>query len=77
MIHTTTQKQALAALDRAGGSGVIDKKGHVVAAGEVLGGKDGASPFSSVTWLRLLLDGSLESDGPNRVRIAKHGEPQP
>ena len=71
MIHTTTQKRALAALVEAGGSGVLDKNGHVLAAGEVLGHKDRSSPFSAATWLRLLLDCSLEPDGPNRIRVAK------
>ena len=68
--HTATQKQALAALIKAGGSGVIDKAGHVLAGGEVLGTLNGHSPFSAATWLRLLLDGSLEPEGPNRIRVA-------
>ena len=85
MAHTPTQKKALAALAQAGGSGVIDKAGRVVGAGEILGTSP-CSPYSAATWLRLMTDGSLESDGPNRIKIVApattvlarvRSEPQP
>lgn len=50
---TEAQKRALVWLYERGGSGVIDRYGRVLAAGEV------AKQFDGSTWLRLIASGHM------------------
>lgn len=70
-----TQRLALSKLAEAGGEGVIDKIGRVVAAGEVLASQGiQPQPFASITWLRLVTTGHVESAGPGRLRLTDAGK---
>ena len=51
---TDTMRRAIAWLRARGGSGVVDRYGRVLAAGEV------ATHIDSATWLRLAIEGVLK-----------------
>lgn len=73
---TQTQKDALAWLAERNGSGVFDKLGRLIAAGEIVGkycGDELVSAVSSATWARLFACGMIEPDGRNRARLTDAG----
>ena len=69
MTPTPTIRKALVALHNSGGSGALDKQGHVLAAGEILG-----PPFSAQTWLKAMTIGLIETAGPGRVKLTEEGQ---
>ena len=60
------QRKALARLHKRSGEGVIDRYGHVLAAGEVCG-------CAPETFLRLMTFGCIDSPDQHRLRITPAG----
>lgn len=61
---TDAQVMAVKALSEAGGSGSIQSRGAILAAGEILN-------VMPETWLRLMTVGLIEGDGPGRIRLVQ------
>lgn len=59
---TDAQVMAVKSLSEAGGSGSIQARGAILAAGEILN-------VMPETWLRLMTVGLIEGDGPGRIRL--------
>lgn len=73
---TPTQMNAIRWLKERNGSGVIDRLGRVLAAGEIVGryqDDELVEAVGSATWSRLFSLGMVEPDGPNRLRITDLG----
>lgn len=71
---TAAQREALGALYKAGGSGVITKTGTLLAAGEELhDGDPHNGRFASVTWLRLVAANMIGGDGNGRLHLTTMG----
>lgn len=80
---TKTQREALRCLEEHGGEGaVIEKNGHVLAAGCILGAYNEREdetgtqymPYSRQTWAGLREHGMIESAGTGRIRLSRRGE---
>jgi hypothetical protein len=61
---TDAQVMAIKSLSEAGGSGSIQAKGVILAAGQMLN-------VMPETWLRLMTVGLIEGDGPGRIRVVR------
>lgn len=76
---TRTQKAALEALEKHGGSGILTKTGTMLARGAILGhGEDGQADkdegvdaYQRSTWMALAAEGRIREVSPRRYEVVR------